>query len=110
MSEIGDEILRGAASELAEIAKMRMPFGKYGPGNYPPAGVPIYDLPAEYLQYFAIRGWPGGKLGRLMKIVYQMKADGGDEVFKILRVRAGGEPSRVRTSRRRNWNFAADDD
>ena len=37
------------AADLAEIEKTRMPFGKFGPKSFPPAGVPIYDLPAEYL-------------------------------------------------------------
>jgi hypothetical protein len=104
MSETDDEILRRAASDLAEIEKMRMPFGKYGPRNYPPAGIPIYDLPAEYLQYFATRGWPRGKLGRLLQIVYQMKADGGDGIFQVLRERAGGR-TKLRKPKRREWEF-----
>ena len=34
---------------MLEISRTFMPFGKYGPQNYPPSGVPIYDLPFEYL-------------------------------------------------------------
>jgi len=106
MSE-ADEILRSAAADLAEIAKMRMPFGKYGPKNYPPAGVPIYDLPAEYLQYFANRGWPRGKLGHLLKVVYQMKADGGDGIFQVFRERVGGRTN-LRRPKRRSWVFPSE--
>ena len=29
-----------------------MPFGKYGPLHFPPRGVPLYDLPVEYLAWF----------------------------------------------------------
>ena len=32
------------AADLADIGRMRMPFGKYGPEHFPPSGVPIYDL------------------------------------------------------------------
>ena len=87
MSE-GDLLARIQA-ELAEIEKTRMPFGRYGPEHYP-NGVPIYDLPAEYLSYFSKVGWPKGKLGELLKIVYQMKVDGSDCAFELMRQRAGG--------------------
>ncbi|HBE97333.1 MAG TPA: hypothetical protein DDW68_09195, partial [Verrucomicrobiales bacterium] len=33
---------------LVEIAEAHMPFGKYGPKNYPPRGVSLIDLPPEY--------------------------------------------------------------
>jgi uncharacterized protein (DUF3820 family) len=79
------------AAELAEIERGRMPFGKFGPENFPPDGVPLFDLPVEYLGWFAGRGgFPKGKLGRLMQIVYQMKVDGLDGVFDGMRVRRGG--------------------
>src|SRR5690606_33234621 len=48
---------------LGEIGKMRMPFGKYGPAGVPPRGMPIYDLPPEYLSWFKERGFPKGRLG-----------------------------------------------
>jgi len=88
------------AADMAQIARWRMPFGKFGPEHFPPRGVPIYDLPAEYLQWFAQRGWPGGELGRLLQIVYQMKADGSDSAFDPMRKKAGGR-TRLRPERRR---------
>jgi uncharacterized protein (DUF3820 family) len=84
-----DDLLARIQSELAEIERTRMPFGRYGPQNHP-NGVPIYDLPAEYLAYFEKVGWPKGRLGELLKIVYNMKVDGADCVFDALRQRAGG--------------------
>ncbi|MDP7496597.1 MAG: DUF3820 family protein, partial [Roseibacillus sp.] len=45
---------------MEEIGKAHMPFGKYGPDEYPPRGVPIIDLPPEYLAWFAERGFPKG--------------------------------------------------
>ncbi len=79
------------AADLAEIGRTRMPFGKFGPQHFPPDGVPIYDLPAEYLSWFAGKGgFPKGRLGELLKIVYQMKIDGSDMAFDPFRQRNGG--------------------
>ena len=78
------------ASDLAEIERTRMPFGRYGPQKFPPHGVPIYDLPAEYLHYFMVKGFPKGRLGELLRMVYQMKVDGADCAFDEARRRAGG--------------------
>lgn len=89
---------------LAAIARYRMPFGLFGPEKYPPSGVPIYDLPVEYLAWFATRGWPKGRLGQLLEIVYQAKADGNDLLFDPLRKAAGGR-FRFRPEHRRNIKF-----
>lgn len=79
------------AADLAEIAVTRMPFGKYGPGKISALGVPLYDLPVEYLAWFARKdAFPKGRLGELLRIVHQMKVDGLDEVFDPMRRRAGG--------------------
>lgn len=69
---------------------MHMPFGMFGPKHYPPAGVPIMDLPIEYMAWFAVRGWPKGKLGRLLQIVYETRAAGCDGVFDPVRQARGG--------------------
>lgn len=93
-----------AAAELEEIGRTHMPFGRFGPKRHPPLGVPIYDLPAEYLQYFATKGWPRGRLGELLRLVYQMKADGADAAFDELRRRAGGKAP-LRKPRQRSFEF-----
>ena len=82
------------AADLADIATTRMPFGKFGPAHFPPRGVPLYDLPVEYLAWFARKDcFPQGRLGELLRIVHQMKVDGLDEIFDQLRCRAGGKTS-----------------
>lgn len=92
-------------ADLADIERYRMPFGKYGPDAFPPHGAPIYDLPAEYLSWFANRaGFPKGRLGELLRIVYQMKVDGSDCVFDPMRKRNGGKTP-LRTPRRREWKL-----
>ena len=79
------------AEMMIEIGRTRMPFGKYGPKDYPPSGVPIYDLPFEYLEWFQYNGGlPGGRLGELLEIVYHIKRDGSDEAFSPFRSRSGG--------------------
>ena len=99
-----NELSARMAADLAEIARMHMPFGKFGPANFPPLGVPIYDLPAEYLGYFQAKGFPKGRLGELLRIVFQMKADGADSAFDVMRARAGGRHP-LRHARRRKFEF-----
>ncbi|MBK1792263.1 putative quorum-sensing-regulated virulence factor [Persicirhabdus sediminis] len=75
---------------LEEISNCYMPFGKFGPKDYPPRGVPIYDLPPEYLAWFAERGFPKGRLGELMQHVCVFKETGMDMLFEPMRKRNGG--------------------
>jgi len=85
-----DRLREWIATDLTEIARTPMPFGKFGPHQFPPRGVPIYDLPVEYLQWFVRRGFPQGRLGELLRIVHQLKVDGCNEVFDKFRRRHGG--------------------
>ena len=93
-----------AAAQLELIGRYHMPFGMFGPKNYPPKGVPIYDLPAEYLAWFALKGFPEGRLGELLRVVYQTKADGCDAVFDVIRRKAGGR-YKLRPPNKRAWQF-----
>ncbi len=58
---------------LIEIGQTWMPFGKFGPKDYPPSGIPIMDLPPEYLSWFKERGFPKGRLGELLESVCDLK-------------------------------------
>ena len=93
-----------AAAQLEQISRYCMPFGMFGPNNYPPKGVPIYDLPAEYLAWFALKGFPEGRLGELLRVVYQTKADGCDALFDSIRRKAGGR-HKLRQPTTRDWKF-----
>ena len=103
------DLAQRMAEDLAEIERTCMPYGKFGPQFHPPNGVPLYDLPAEYLSWFAHKpdGFPKGKLGRLMEIVFHMKADGSDMAFDAMRRRAGGRVS-LRTPRQRSFEIGED--
>jgi uncharacterized protein (DUF3820 family) len=89
---------------LADLAQATMPFGKYGPAAYPPQGLPLIDLPYEYLAWSARTGFPKGRLGDLLRFVYQAKQDGADAMFDALRAARGGRVS-LRRERRRHWSF-----
>lgn len=103
-----DDLAKRMAADLDAIERTCMPFGKYGPKFHPPNGVPIYDLPAEYLMWFANKaGFPKGRLGELLAMVYQMKADGSDFIFDTMRKRNGG-PVSLRPPRKRSYDFTDD--
>ena len=64
--------------DILAIANTSMPFGKY-------QGRPLIDLPEEYLIWFANKGFPKGRLGQLMALTLDCKANGLDDVIKPLR-------------------------
>ena len=79
--------LQKLAAYFEDLTRYRMPFGRYGPDNFPPAGKLIYELPHEYRNWFKEKGggFPKGKLGELMEFVYEVKAAGAEEIFGALR-------------------------
>jgi uncharacterized protein (DUF3820 family) len=89
---------------LVEIGKTRIPFGKFGIKAYPPAGVPIMDLPEEYLAWFKQKGFPKGRLGELMAEVFEIKAVGMDSVFDPIRHAQGGR-FRLTPPHRKSFGF-----
>jgi len=66
------------AQQLLELAQMRMPFGKY-------AGRLLIDLPEPYVVWFSQNGFPRGKLGEMLQIVYEVKVNGLEHLFDPLR-------------------------
>ncbi len=75
---------------LSEIHRTDMPFGMFGKEKYPPHGVPVYDLPEEYLMWFKQREFPKGRLGELMAHVCEIKETGMDSLFNPMREANGG--------------------
>jgi hypothetical protein len=63
---------------LLEIAEMRMPFGRY-------SGRLLIDLPESYVVWFAGKGFPPGKLGRMLQTVYEIKVNGLEYLFEPFR-------------------------
>jgi uncharacterized protein (DUF3820 family) len=63
---------------LLKLAKMRMPFGKY-------KGRLLIDLPEPYVVWFSQKGFPGGQIGEMLRIVYEIKTNGLEYLFTPLR-------------------------
>jgi len=78
------------AMQMRAISMARMPFGRFGPRAFPPRGVPLYDLPLEYLEWFRKKGFPRSHLGELLRLLWEIKSSGSDEIFKPFRKAAGG--------------------
>ena len=100
-----DDLAEKMQRDLEEIGRTFMSFGKHGPSQHHPSGVPIYDLPSDYLGWFLTKGgFPKNRLGELLAMVYQMKVDGSDIVFDVFRKRRGGR-TKLQPERTRNFNF-----
>lgn len=66
--------------QLLKLAAYRMPFGKY-------KGVLLIDLPEPYVVWFAGKGFPNGELGIMLSILYEIKLNGLEYLFRPLRGR-----------------------
>ena len=66
------------AELLLTLVKMKMPFGKYKDRR-------LCDLPVSYLEWFARKGFPKGKLGMLLQILHEIKLNGLEYLLQPLR-------------------------
>lgn len=73
--------------DLLKLATWKMPFGRFN-------GCILIELPEEYLFWFVDRGFPDGKLGFLMKLALELKANGADGVVReMAKAMANGQGS-----------------
>lgn len=63
---------------LKELVRVQMPFGKY-------KGRILCDLPVYYLEWFAAKGFPDGKLGMQLATLYEIKTNGLGEILEGLK-------------------------
>ena len=63
---------------LVLLVTTEMPFGKY-------AGRKLADLPEAYLVWFAGQGFPSGRLGKLLELLYEIKLNGLESILEPLR-------------------------
>lgn len=63
---------------LLDLVKVEMPFGKYKDRL-------IADLPVHYLEWYASKGFPAGKMGMLLQTMYEIKLNGLEYLLKPLR-------------------------
>ena len=68
----------GNPEHLKELANYKMPFGKYK-GRY------LLDLPEAYFVWFKQKGFPQGKLGRMMQEMHELKINGLEPLLHPLK-------------------------
>jgi uncharacterized protein (DUF3820 family) len=69
---------QGNGDVLMAIVKSKMPFGKY-------KGILICDLPDAYLEWFARKGFPKGKLGIQLQTMHEISLNGLRHLLQPLR-------------------------
>ncbi len=80
-------------SLLFDLARMPMPFGRY-------KGRLLIDLPEPYVVWFRKQGFPRGRLGELMGLLYEIKANGLEPLLEPFRT-SPAPSSSIRNTRTR---------
>ena len=71
--------------ELIELVNFEMPFGRF-------KGRKLIDLPEPYVVWFKNEGFPIGKLGTRLAIMYEIKLNGLEAMLRpLLYGEVGGE-------------------
>ena len=65
---------------LIDLAKMKMPYGKYI-GRY------LIDLPEYYIVWYKNKGFPAGKIGKQLELVYELQLNGLEDIVREVRRR-----------------------
>lgn len=63
---------------LVELAHTKMPFGKY-------QGYYLVDLPEHYIVWYNNKGFPKGKLGEQLQLIYEIKSNGLEPLIRNIR-------------------------
>lgn len=63
---------------LKDLVTTTMPYGKY-------AGHVIADIPEHYLMWMGREGFPKGKLGQLLALMYEIRLNGLEKLLVPLR-------------------------
>ncbi|QIR13890.1 DUF3820 family protein [Shewanella aestuarii] len=63
--------------QLIDAVNQVMPFGKY-------AGRKLIQLPEPYLVWFHGKGFPEGKLGQQLALMYEVKLNGLEDMLQPL--------------------------
>ena len=80
---MSDDISEGRALKpdrgaMLKLAAAKMPFGKH-------AGMRLVDLPEPYVIWLSQQGFPKGELGEMLGVVYEIKVNGLEYLFKKIK-------------------------
>ena len=70
--------LKPDRATMLKLAAAKMPFGKH-------AGMRLVDLPEPYVIWLSQKGFPKGELGEMLGIVYEIKVNGLEYLFKKIK-------------------------
>ncbi len=71
------ELLSDDQQALLDAVNQIMPFGKY-------RGRKLLELPEPYLVWYHGKGFPKGKLGEQLALMYEIKLNGLEEILRPL--------------------------
>ena len=67
-------------SKLIELAKAKMPYGKFKDRF-------LIDLPEHYIVWYKQKGFPKGKLGNQLEQIFEIKVNGLEPMIRTIRDR-----------------------
>lgn len=70
--------MEGDKQFLIDLARTKMPYGKYK-DRY------LIDLPEHYIVWYHNKGFPKGKLGQMLGLVYELKLNGLEYLVREIR-------------------------
>ncbi len=63
---------------LIKLAHTSMPFGKY-------KGYDLINLPEHYIVWYHNKGFPKGKLGEMLQLVYELQLNGLEDLVRNIK-------------------------
>lgn len=66
-----------ANEELVKLANTKMPYGKY-------QGYYLINLPEHYIVWYRNKGFPKGKIGEQLAMIYEIKLNGLEHLIRPL--------------------------
>ncbi len=72
-----DKLIHEDQEYLVSTINLEMPFGKY-------KGTKLIHLPEPYLVWFHQKGFPAGKLGEQLALMYEIKLNGLEKLLSPL--------------------------
>ncbi|MCB0447418.1 MAG: DUF3820 family protein [Gelidibacter sp.] len=64
--------------DLEKLANTKMPYGKH-------KGKFLIDLPEHYIVWYHNKGFPTGKFGDMLRLVYEIKLNGLEDLVRKLK-------------------------